>query len=138
MHTEGSAEADKDKQGSGPSGVETCKQCQAAEQMHQYRDPDGDIGRRYVNAGEILRRAARIAQLDNAIPHEQARHQQSRERQQKGFACHSVAPFRIWAMWMNLIGTPMRSAQPCWCIRQELSAETMYSAPARAWSVTLS
>ena len=26
---------------------------------------------------------------------------------------HALAPFRIWAMWMNLIGTPMRSAQPC-------------------------
>ena len=35
-------------------------------------------------------------------------------------------------MWMNFIGTPMRSAQPCWCIMQEVSAETMYSAPARA------
>ena len=68
----------------------------------------------------------------DAVPDEQARHQQSCERQQKGFAVHSAAPFRIWAMWMNLIGTPMRSAQPCWCIRQELSAETMYSAPARA------
>ena len=33
-------------------------------------------------------------------------------------------------MWMNLMGTPMRSAQPRWCIRQELSAETMYSAGA--------
>src|SRR6516162_10432099 len=138
MHAKGSAEADKDQQGSGPSRVETREQCQTAEEMHQYRDPDGDIGRRYVNAGEILRRAARITQLDNAIPHEKARHQQSCERQQKGFASHSAAPFRIWAMWMHLIGTPMRSAQPCWCIRQELSAETMYSAPAREWSVTLS
>jgi hypothetical protein len=44
---------------------------------------------------------------------------------------HALAPFRTWAMWINLIGTPMRSAQPRWCIRQELSAETMYSAPAR-------
>ena len=45
---------------------------------------------------------------------------------------HALAPFRIWAIWMNLIGTPIRSAQPCWCIRQEVSADTMYSAPARA------
>jgi Fe-S oxidoreductase len=45
---------------------------------------------------------------------------------------HALAPFRIWAMWMNLIGTPMRSAQPCWCIRHDESADTMYSAPARA------
>jgi hypothetical protein len=27
-------------------------------------------------------------------------------------ATHAKAPLRIWAMWMNLIGTPMRSAQP--------------------------
>ena len=26
-------------------------------------------------------------------------------------AAHPLAPFRIWAMWMNLSGTPMRSAQ---------------------------
>src|SRR5271169_2891453 len=44
---------------------------------------------------------------------------------------HALAPFRICAMWMNLMGTPMRSAQPCWCIRHDVSAETMYSAPAR-------
>src|SRR6202040_4329583 len=109
MHAKSSAEADQGKQSSGPSGVETRKQRQAAEQMHQYRDPDRDIGRRYVNTGEILRRAAWIAQLHDAIPHEQARHQQSCERQQKGFAVHSAAPFRIWAMWMNLIGNARRS-----------------------------
>ena len=45
---------------------------------------------------------------------------------------HALAPFRIWAIWMNFIGTPMRSAQPRWCIRHELSAETIYSAPAWA------
>ena len=28
-------------------------------------------------------------------------------------SAHALAPFRIWAMWMNFIGTPMRSAQPC-------------------------
>src|SRR6516162_9967760 len=132
MHAKGSAEADKDQQGSGPSSVETREQRQAAEQMQQYRGPDRNIGCRHVNAGEILRRVARIAQHDDAIPDEQARHQQSGEGQQKSSAVHSTAPFRIWAIWMNLIGTPMRSAQPCWCIRQEVSAETMYSAPARA------
>jgi hypothetical protein len=25
---------------------------------------------------------------------------------------HALAPLRTWAMWMNLSGTPMRSAQP--------------------------
>src|ERR1700692_2344125 len=29
------------------------------------------------------------------------------------YSAHALAPFRIWAMWMNFIGTPMRSAQPC-------------------------
>ena len=81
MHAKGSAEADKDQQGSGPSRVETREQCQTAEEMHQYRDPDGDIGRRYVNAGEILRRSVWIAQHDDAVPDEQARHQQSGEGQ---------------------------------------------------------
>ena len=28
-------------------------------------------------------------------------------------SAHALAPFRISAMWMNFIGTPMRSAQPC-------------------------
>src|SRR5947207_12315649 len=44
--------------------------------------------------------------------------------QHGGRGAHALAPFRICAIWMNLIGTPMRSAQPCWCIRQEVSAET--------------
>jgi hypothetical protein len=52
--------------------------------------------------------------------------------QHGGRGAHALAPLRICAIWMNFIGTPMRSAQPCWCIRQEVSAETMYSAPARA------
>ncbi len=29
------------------------------------------------------------------------------------YSGHAPAPFRIWAMWMNFIGTPMRSAHPC-------------------------
>ena len=29
------------------------------------------------------------------------------------YRAHALAPFRISAMWMNFIGTPMRSAQPC-------------------------
>ena len=33
MHAKSSAEADKDKQCRGPSGIETCKQRQAAEQI---------------------------------------------------------------------------------------------------------
>ena len=45
---------------------------------------------------------------------------------------HAVAPLRMRAMWMNFSGTPTRSAQPFWCMRQEESAETTYSAPAWA------
>src|SRR5438874_2008039 len=51
---------------------------------------------------------------------------------------HALAPLRICAIWMNFNGTPMRSAQPRWCSRHDISADTMYSAPARAWSATLS
>src|SRR5690242_4747947 len=29
-----------------------------------------------------------------------------------GLPAHALAPLSIWAMWMNLMGTPMRSAQP--------------------------
>ena len=53
-------------------------------------------------------------------------------------ALHSRAPLRICAMWMNLIGRPRRSAQPFWCMMQDMSPDTMYSAPACWWSVTLS
>jgi len=41
-------------------------------------------------------------------------------------------------MWMNFTGDPMRSAQPFWCIRHDMSAEAMYCAPALWWSSTLS
>ena len=44
MHAKRSAEADKGKQSSGPSAVKTREQRQAAEQMHQYRDPNRDTG----------------------------------------------------------------------------------------------
>ena len=32
----------------------------------------------------------------------------------------------------------VRSAQPCWCIRHDMSPDTMYCAPASTWSRTLS
>ena len=38
---------------------------------------------------------------------------------------HAAAPFRICAIWMNLMGRLSRSAQPRWCMRHELSAETI-------------
>jgi hypothetical protein len=41
-------------------------------------------------------------------------------------------------MWMNFSPSPRRSEQPFWCIRHEESAETMYCAPLRSWSRTLS
>src|SRR5262249_13374801 len=66
--------------------------------MNRYRDPDRNKGLGYMNAGEILRGAARIAQLDDAVPDEQARHQQSRERWQEGCPAHAMAPFRIYGI----------------------------------------
>jgi hypothetical protein len=80
-NAKGSANADKGEQGSGPSAVETREERQPAEQMDRYREPDRDIGRGHVNAGEILRRTARIEQLADAVLDEQARHQQSCEGQ---------------------------------------------------------
>jgi hypothetical protein len=44
MHAKSSAKADKGKQSSGPSALENREQRQAAEQVHQYRDPDGESG----------------------------------------------------------------------------------------------
>src|SRR6516225_1908913 len=70
MHAKSSAKADQGKQSGGPSAVETREQRQAAEQMHRYRDPDGDARGGYMNTGEVLRRAAWIAQHNDAIPDE--------------------------------------------------------------------
>src|SRR3974377_464928 len=44
---------------------------------------------------------------------------------------HARLPFKICAIWMKRMSRPRRSAQPFWCIRHDMSAETMYSAPAR-------
>src|SRR5271168_2840603 len=52
MHPKSGAQADKGQQSSGPSAIETREQREAAEQMDRDRDPDRDIGRGYVNAGE--------------------------------------------------------------------------------------
>src|SRR6516165_3804500 len=64
MHAKSSAKADQGKQSSGPPAVET------DEQMHRHRDPDGDAWGGYMNTGEVLRRAAWIAQHNDAIPDE--------------------------------------------------------------------
>jgi hypothetical protein len=95
MHATSSAQADKGEQSGRPSGIESHQQGQAAEQVDWYRGPDRNIGCRHVNAGEILRCAAWIAQHDDAVPDEQARHQQSCEGQQEGFTAHSAAPFKM-------------------------------------------
>jgi hypothetical protein len=54
-----------------------------------------------VNTGEISCRADRIAQLDDAVPDEQAGHHQSCEEQQKGIAAYSAPPFRIRAICLR-------------------------------------
>src|SRR5262249_19872174 len=46
-------------------------------------------------------------------------------------ACHSGPPFRIWAMWITFIASFKLSSTPFMCIRQDMSAEAMYSAPWR-------
>src|SRR5262249_44856004 len=43
---------------------------------------------------------------------------------------HARSPLRICAIWMKRMSRPTRSAQPFWCMRHDMSAETMYSAPA--------
>src|SRR5258708_7190412 len=44
---------------------------------------------------------------------------------------HRGPPFRISAMWMTFIGNFRRSITPFICIRQDMSAEAMYSTPWR-------
>src|SRR5258708_14024874 len=53
--------------------------------MENDRNPNRHIGNWYVDVRKILCRPARIAQLDDAVPDEEARHQQARKRRQVGF-----------------------------------------------------
>jgi hypothetical protein len=94
MHAKGGAQADEGQQSSGPTAVETRQQRQAPDQMGRYRDPHHDTGRGHVHGGKKFRGADRITQLEDAVPHEQARHQQSGQRRQKDFAAHELAPFK--------------------------------------------
>src|SRR5205085_12514784 len=45
-------------------------------------------------------------------------------------ALHPRVPFITYAMCMNFTRVSMRSAQPFWCMRHDMSPEPMYSAPA--------
>src|SRR3974390_2352650 len=53
--------------------------------MENDRNPNRHIGNWYVDVREILCRPARIAQLEDAVPDEKARHQHARKRRQVGF-----------------------------------------------------
>src|SRR6478736_4140546 len=53
--------------------------------MENDRNPDRDIGNWHVDVRKILCRPGRIAQLEDAVPDEKARHQQARKRRQVGF-----------------------------------------------------
>src|SRR4029077_13343566 len=53
--------------------------------MENDRNPNRHIGNWNVDVGKILCRPARIAQLEDAVPDEKARHQQARKRRQVGF-----------------------------------------------------
>src|SRR6516165_1569807 len=41
---------------------------------------------------------------------------------------HARLPLSIWAIWMKRRSRPRRAAQPFWCMRHDISAETIYSA----------
>jgi hypothetical protein len=84
MYTEGGAQADESEQPCGPPRLETDKQRQAAEDVKSARDPDSHVGKRYVDAREILGSRAWIAELNHAVPDKQTRHQQTRECKQVG------------------------------------------------------
>src|SRR5262249_28035158 len=51
---------------------------------------------------------------------------------------HGVPPSKIWAMWTTFSGSFSRSITPFMWSRQDMSAETMYSAPWRWKSWTRS
>src|SRR5882757_5147037 len=53
--------------------------------MENDRNPHRRIGNWYVDVRKILCRPARITQLEDAVPDEQARHQQACKRRQVGF-----------------------------------------------------
>jgi hypothetical protein len=84
MHTESGAEAEQHEQGRGPMGLVADQNRQTAEKMNRDRDPDSDVRHRNIEARKIVRGARRIAQLEHAIPDEQAAHQQAREHRQVG------------------------------------------------------
>src|SRR4029077_14259216 len=53
--------------------------------MENDRNPNRHIGNWHVDVRKILCRPGRIAQLEDAVPDEKARHQQARKRRQVGF-----------------------------------------------------
>jgi hypothetical protein len=68
------------------------------------------LGPRAQRLGGALSVVEATAVPDNGmgvVLSQQLRVQHGRRR------AHATTPFRICAIWMNLIGTPMRSAQPC-------------------------
>src|SRR6516165_9811997 len=53
--------------------------------MENDRNPNRHIGNWYVDVRKIPCGPARVAQLEDAVPDEKARHQQARKRRQVGF-----------------------------------------------------
>src|ERR1700752_3925522 len=53
--------------------------------MENDRNPNRHTGSWYVAVRKMPRRPAGIAQLEDAVPDEKARHQQARKRRQVGF-----------------------------------------------------
>src|SRR5215467_1283679 len=79
--------------------------------MENDRNPDGHIGNWYVDVRKILCRPARIAQLEDAVPDEEARHQQARKRRQVGF--HGVHGSRSQLLVDWLKPAPGKGAIQC-------------------------
>src|SRR6202034_4150437 len=98
MHAESGPEAEQRENCRGPSGLETHDDRRTAENMDCDGNPDRDLRSRYVHAGEILSGACRIAQLQDAVPDEEAGHQQARKRKQIGFAVLHGASSLLSAM----------------------------------------
>jgi len=81
MHTEGSPQADKSKQGGSPTSSAAQKKGKPPDQVYEDRYPDRKVWNRHMHSGQELRRAGWVSQSEKTVPNEEARHQ-PRERKQ--------------------------------------------------------
>src|SRR6266700_7986161 len=76
MHAESGAETQQNQQSRCPSRHKADQDRGPAEEMDRDRNPDCDVRHRNIEAGEIVHRGGWVAELQHAIPDEQAAHQQ--------------------------------------------------------------